>query len=47
MTADRVGADRFPLTQEFPAQMLRVRRATVSLTAGYCTTPDSSVTAEI
>jgi CRP-like cAMP-binding protein len=28
--ADRVGDDRFPLTQEFMAQMLGVRRATVS-----------------
>jgi CRP-like cAMP-binding protein len=28
--ADRVGSDRFPLKQEFMAQMLGVRRATVS-----------------
>jgi CRP-like cAMP-binding protein len=28
--ADRVGKERFPLTQEFMAQMLGVRRATVS-----------------
>nr|WP_296067966.1 Crp/Fnr family transcriptional regulator [uncultured Actinoplanes sp.] len=34
MTADRVGGPHFVLTQEFLAQMLGVRRATVSLTAG-------------
>jgi CRP-like cAMP-binding protein len=34
MTADRVGSLQFTLTQEFLAQMLGVRRATVSLTAG-------------
>ncbi|MGK5683485.1 Crp/Fnr family transcriptional regulator [Actinoplanes sp. URMC 104] len=34
MTADRVGAEQFTLTQEFLAQMLGVRRGTVSLTAG-------------
>src|SRR5687767_10171797 len=33
MTQDRVGGDWFPLTQDFMAQMLGVRRATVSLTA--------------
>lgn len=33
-TRDRVGADEFLLTQEFMAQMLGVRRPTVSLTAG-------------
>lgn len=32
-TADRVGGDEFPLTQEFLAQMLGVRRPTVSDTA--------------
>ena len=34
MTADRVDNSTFPLKQEFLAQMLGVRRATVSLTAG-------------
>lgn len=34
MTADRVDSLQFSLTQEFLAQMLGVRRATVSLTAG-------------
>jgi CRP-like cAMP-binding protein len=34
MTHDRVGDSTFPLTQEFLAQMLGVRRPTVSLAAG-------------
>ena len=34
MTADRVGANEFPLTQEFLAAMLGVRRPSVSLAAG-------------
>jgi len=33
MTQDRVGRDSFPLTQEFIAQMLGVRRASVSVVA--------------
>jgi CRP-like cAMP-binding protein len=34
MSHDRVGTDEFPLTQEFLAQMLGVRRPTVSAVAG-------------
>ncbi|RAS64754.1 Crp-like helix-turn-helix protein [Lentzea atacamensis] len=34
MTADRMHSDRFPLTQEFLAQMLAVRRSSVSEVAG-------------
>jgi hypothetical protein len=34
MSHDRVGTDRFPITQEFIAQMLGSRRATVTVSAG-------------
>jgi CRP-like cAMP-binding protein len=34
MTHDRVGADRFPLTQDLWARMLGVRRASVNVAAG-------------
>jgi CRP-like cAMP-binding protein len=34
LTQDRVGSDEFPLTQEFLAQMLGVRRPSVTVVAG-------------
>ncbi len=34
MTQDRIGSDKLPLTQEFLAQMLGTRRASVSVAAG-------------
>jgi CRP-like cAMP-binding protein len=34
MTHDRVGADRFPLTQQFLSYMLGVRRPSVTVVAG-------------
>jgi CRP-like cAMP-binding protein len=34
LTHDRVSSDRFPLTQQFLAQMLGVRRASVGMVAG-------------
>ena len=34
MSADRIGADSLPLTQDFLAQMLGTRRSSVTVAAG-------------
>ena len=44
LTHDRVGSDSFPLTEEFRAEMLGVRRASVTVAAGAQQTPGSFAT---